>query len=104
MWSFILYLLAAWSLDAQTASQEPAKAQAAVAAAYAALCRELPPEIEPEPSPEPGECCGNCGGTGKIKMPDGHLIDCPCPDGCDCKTSKKQKNSTVCIDGKCIVQ
>ena len=106
MWNFILYLLAVLSLDAQTASQEPAKAEAAVLAAYSALCRELPPEVEPEPQPgpEPGECCGECGGTGKLKMPDGHLIDCPCPPGCACKTSKEEKESIVCKDGKCYVR
>jgi hypothetical protein len=100
MWEIIFWILAAWAVDPVVADTEPARANAAVVAAYAALAPELP-EPEPEPEPEPDEgCCGECNGTGKIKMPDGHLVPCPCPADCDCKQSKE----ATCTDGKCQVR
>ncbi len=111
MWRTFLAWLAALSADPNSAIKEQPVADAACYAAYA--CQKIkapppaPPIPVPEPEPEPDdddgntECCGECQGTGKIKMPDGHVVECPCPKGCDCK--KKQDEESDCPDGQCDV-
>lgn len=80
---------------------------AAVSVAYAI---QSPVEITPPPPDDvtpPDKCCGECGGTGKIKMPDGHVVDCPCPPGCSCKKKteapKPPATRIECRNGKCVI-
>lgn len=77
---------------------EAPRAAAAVAAARASLATGAP---VPEPQPEE-ECCGECE-DGYLVMPDGHRVQCPCPPGCECKTSSVlvQPQENDCPDGKC---
>jgi hypothetical protein len=96
MREWILWALAALSVDGAVVDTEPVLAQAAVVAAYATLSPEVKPEPTPEPQPEPEGCCGECNGTGSVRMPDGHVVPCPCPESCECKT-----NNLDCPDGKC---
>lgn len=45
--------------------------------------------------PPKAECCKECRGTGKVRSGDGQaIVDCPCPDTCQCK----------CKDGRCVTK
>lgn len=80
--SLILAWLSWFFSDPQAVSMEYPRAAAAVLVASASL------EVDDAPSPAPQpeeECCKDCKGTGKIKHPDGHQTDCPCPGTCRCK-------------------
>ena len=102
MWRTFLAWLAALSADPDAITKQQPVADAACFAAYA--CQK---EKEPDPTPQPkppeppdeNECCGECGNTGKIVMPDGHVVACPCPDDCACKKNKQPE----CPDGNCPV-
>lgn len=83
MWRELLAWLAFWSADPAMLAQEQPKAAACVCVARASM--EVQKD-EPKPRPRPRkECCDECKGTGKIRQPDGHVTDCPCPDDCKCK-------------------
>ena len=107
LWHRMLAVLAAFAADPAAQEQEPPRAAAAVAVAYAAQASRLKP---PAPAPGPAdECCGECNGTGKIRHPDGHVTDCPCPATCECKASREDEQlaepgGTACPDGKCNVR
>ena len=125
MWHRLLALLASLAADPAALDREPPRAAAAVAVAYAAQATAAP---RPTPTPQPDdqeECCGKCNGTGKIKHPDGHVTDCPCPPTCECKKPKAAASDSkssaapaaeaadrlvqpggtaVCPDGKCNVR
>ena len=64
------------------------------------------------------ECCGECEG-GKIVHGDGHVTDCPCPEGCECKREAAVVHPSIvispqnnepplttrpCPDGRCRVR
>ena len=86
MWQYLAALLMSLSHDPQAGNAEPPRAAAAVAAAYAGLCVDISPP--PAPAPAPGGGCGACKCTGAVRMPDGHLVECPCPVGCKCHAFK----------------
>lgn len=67
----------------QAVSVEYPRAAAAVLVASASL--EAADDPQPHPPRPEDDCCKDCGGTGKIRHPDGHQTDCPCPGTCRCK-------------------
>lgn len=103
MWRELLAWLAFWSSDPAMLAQEHPKSAAAVAVARSSM-EQKPDEPRPRPRPR-NECCGECKGTGKIRQPDGHVTDCPCPADCTCKKSgaevSKRAGKIICEGGTC---
>lgn len=101
MWRRVLALLASMAAaDPAVEQNEPPRAAAAVAVAYAAQARRLSPTPEPAPAPS-DECCNQCNGTGKVRQPDGHVTDCPCPESCPCKSSGEPAEDLAAPGGDC---